>query len=264
MVYPGGSVSMTTMSEAVWLLRKQTMACLFGILLLILILGTSAVWPEDPVIARYDFLFVMAVGIQIALIVGGLETWEEAKVILVFHVVGTVMEIFKTHIGSWIYPEDNVLRLGGVPLFTGFMYAAIGSYLARTLRLFDARFTNYPPMIWTYLLSIAVYVNFFSLHYTADMRNVLFAAAILVFWRTWVHVTPGRFRVSVPLLAVFVGVACLIWVAENIGTYSGTWLYPNQREQWDWVSLSKIGSWFLLMLISWVLVTVIRPPEPET
>ena len=34
-----------------------------------------------------------------------METWDEAKVILMFHVVGTGMELFKTAAGSWIYPE---------------------------------------------------------------------------------------------------------------------------------------------------------------
>src|SRR3546814_1856982 len=48
-----------------------------------------------------------------------METWAEARVILMFHVVGTAMELFKTSVGSWIYPEASVLRLGGVPLFTG-------------------------------------------------------------------------------------------------------------------------------------------------
>ena len=37
------------------------------------------------------------------------------------------MEVFKTEAGSWTYPEDNLLRIGGVPLFSGFMYAAVGS-----------------------------------------------------------------------------------------------------------------------------------------
>ena len=35
---------------------------------------------------------------------------SEAKVILLFHVTGTVMEIFKTSVGSWIYPEAALLR----------------------------------------------------------------------------------------------------------------------------------------------------------
>ena len=57
------------------------------------------------------------------------------------------MEIFKTSVGSWIYPEPSLLRIGGVPLFTGFMYAAIGSYIARCWRLFDFRFTRPPAAV---------------------------------------------------------------------------------------------------------------------
>src|SRR3712207_6887532 len=51
----------------------------------------------------------------------------------------TIMEVHKTAIGSWAYPEASLFRIGGVPLFTGFMYAAVGSYLARVWRLFDFR-----------------------------------------------------------------------------------------------------------------------------
>ena len=94
-----------------------------------------------------------------------LETWEEAKVIVIFHVVGTAMEVFKTSVGSWIYPEVSILRIGGVPLFTGFMYAAIGSYIARAWRLFDFRFTHHPPLWALVLLALAIYVNFFAHHY---------------------------------------------------------------------------------------------------
>ena len=39
---------------------------------------------------------------------------------------------------------EGMLRIGGVPLFTGFMYAAVGSYLVRVYRLFDLRFDRYP------------------------------------------------------------------------------------------------------------------------
>ena len=48
--------------------------------------------------------------IQIAMLAFKLETLAEAKVILIFHVVGTVMEIFKTSAGSWIYPEESFFR----------------------------------------------------------------------------------------------------------------------------------------------------------
>jgi len=52
--------------------------------------------------------------------------------------------LFKTSAGSWLYPEPSLLRIGGVPLFSGFMYAAVGSYIARVWRICDFRFTHYP------------------------------------------------------------------------------------------------------------------------
>ena len=89
-----------------------------------LLLATHFLYPRGAALARYDFLFLAALGVQAALLVFRLETVEEAKVIVAYHVVGTVMEIFKTSVGSWIYPEDAFFRIAGVPLFTGFMYSA--------------------------------------------------------------------------------------------------------------------------------------------
>lgn len=80
--------------------------------------------PAAAPLARYDFLVLFAVTVQGAMLTFHLETPAEAKVILAFHIVGTVMEIFKTHMGSWIYPEPGLLKIAGVPLFSGFMYAA--------------------------------------------------------------------------------------------------------------------------------------------
>src|SRR5208337_5109732 len=108
---------------------------------------------------------------------------DEAKVILAFHLTGTAMEVFKTSVGSWVYPEPSLLRIEGVPLFSGFMYAAVGSYIARVWRLFDFEFTRHPPLCMVSLLALAVYVNFFTHHYFADARLLLFAAAALMFGR---------------------------------------------------------------------------------
>ena len=100
----------------------------------------------------------------------GLETREEARVIVLFHVAGTAMEVFKTAVGSWAYPEPSLLRIGGVPLFTGFMYAAVGSYLARAWRVFDFRFVRHPPLWALVVLAAAAYVNFFAHHVLPDVR----------------------------------------------------------------------------------------------
>jgi uncharacterized membrane protein YoaT (DUF817 family) len=190
-----------------------------------------------------------------------LETLEEAKVILVYHVVGTVMEVFKTHVGSWIYPEPCLFRIGGVPLFSGFMYAAIGSYIARCWRLFDFRFTRHPPLWAMGLLAAGIYVNFFAHHYVADIRLALFALAALLLGRCWVHFKVWRVHRRMPLLLGFALVALFIWLAENIGTFTAVWVYPHQRQAWELVSPSKLGAWFLLMIISYVLVALVNRPQ---
>ena len=75
---------------------KQGWACLFGGVMVALIVGTHLWYPRGAALARYDFLFLAAVAIQVAMLTFKLETLEEAKVILLFHVVGTIMEVFKT------------------------------------------------------------------------------------------------------------------------------------------------------------------------
>lgn len=239
---------------------KQAWACLFGGLMLGMIIVTRLWWPEIGV-NRYDAWFVAALVIQAGMILLRLETLEEARVILIFHIVGTLMEIFKTAVGSWVYPDEALFRIGGVPLFSGFMYACVGSYMARIQRIFDITFTRYPPVWLTVLLALGIYVNFFSHHYFYDFRWWLFAGVVLLYGRSFMHYRVFRFRHSMPMLLAFLLVALFIWIAENIGTWSRAWIYPNQAEGWSMVSLEKLGSWYLLMLISVVLVTLVHPPR---
>ncbi len=240
---------------------KQAFACLFGGAMLALMLATKLFWPEEMGIARYDYLFLAALAIQICLLVFKLETIAEAKVILIFHVVGTVMEVFKTSVGSWIYPEPSIFRIGGVPLFSGFMYAAVGSYLARVTRILDMRYDGYPPLWATVLLALVIYANFFTHHFIIDLRYALFAITAALFLRTTVHYRVFRFRHRMPLLLGFLLVALFIWFAENIGTWSRAWIYPSQHNGWTLVSLQKLGAWYLLMILSFVLVTLVHRPR---
>lgn len=240
---------------------KQAWACLFGALMLALLLGTHLFWPDDAALARYDFLVLAAVAIQGLLLATRLERWDEAIVILVFHIVGTIMEIFKTAQGSWIYPEASLLRVGDVPLFSGFMYACVGSYIARIWRLFEIKFIAYPPRWTAWLLAILAYVNFFTHHYTIDIRYALFAFSVLIFWRTWFVFMPDETPRRMPMLMGALLVSLFIWFAENLGTFAAAWVYPSQREGWHVVPLEKMGSWYLLMLLSFVLVTLVHKPE---
>ncbi|PZO79678.1 MAG: DUF817 domain-containing protein [Mesorhizobium amorphae] len=240
---------------------KQAWACLFGGLILALLVATRLVWQDDWPLARYDFLFLASLAIQVGMLAAKLETPGEAKAILIFHVVGTAMELFKTATGSWVYPEEAFFRIAGVPLFSGFMYAAVGSYLARISRIFDMRYTRYPPLWTTVLLAGAIYVNFFAHHFVWDIRIVLFAATAVLFGRTVVHYRVFRFRHRMPLMLGFFLVSLFIWLAENIATWARAWSYPSQAEAWTPVSAAKLGAWFLLMIVSFVLVTLVHRPK---
>jgi uncharacterized membrane protein YoaT (DUF817 family) len=243
---------------------KQGWACLFGALMLALLIGAHLFYPDSASLARNDFVTLAAVAIQVGMLAFRLENWEEARVILAFHVTGTIMEQFKTQAGSWTYPAGGVLHIGMVPLYSGFMYAAVGSYIARVWRIFGFRFAPYPPRWTTIVLATAIYVNFFTHHWLPDMRWLLFATTALLFWRTRVYFTPFREERWMPLLLGWFLVAAFIWFAENIGTFAHAWSYPDQRHGWTMVRPTKLGAWYLLMIISFVMVSLIHRFECET
>jgi uncharacterized membrane protein YoaT (DUF817 family) len=240
---------------------KQAWACLFGGTLLALVLLTKLFYPPHAWLARYDFLFLVALVIQALLLILRMETVREAKIILVFHVIGTVMELFKTQVGSWQYPEASFFRLGHVPLFSGFMYASVGSFIARITRIFDFRFSRYPSAKATSVLAILIYANFFTHHYLPDIRYLLFLFIAILFGPTWIYYRPYQKYRRMPLLLGFCLVALFIWLAENIGTFANIWVYPNQQNGWHLVHFQKFGSWLLLMIISFILVTLVHKPR---
>ncbi|NOX74346.1 MAG: DUF817 domain-containing protein [Alphaproteobacteria bacterium] len=248
---------------------KQGWACLFGGLLLIAIITSKLIWQQDWPLSRYDALFLFALVTQALFLWFNLESWDEAKVILIYHIVGTVMEVYKLNMGSWDYPDQGIAEIMGVPLFSGFMYASIGSYMARVIRLFDMRFAPYPPFWTSVVLALLIYGNFFTEHFLPDIRVLLFIATIALYWRTRIWFYIGHTPRWMPLpLAAFL-TAFFIWIAENIGTFTATWTYPDQSLR-DWVSFGKFGSWYLLLYVSFVLVTLVfrdalhrEPLHPE-
>ena len=250
--------------ELIMFALKEGWACLFGGAMVALMILTRLLWPDDAALGRYDLLFLSALLLQGLFLVLKLETWREALVILIFHLVGTLMELFKTSAGSWTYPEEAFFRIGGVPLFSGFLYASVGSYMARVMRVLHLRFTNYPPLWMTVALGALIYANFFTHHFVPDIRLLLFLVALLLWGRCWVIFTVDRESRRMPLLVGFALTAFFIYLAENIGTLTATWIYPDQIDGWRPVTLGKYGSWFLLMLVSFVLVTLVhRPAGPK-
>ena len=236
---------------------KAASAALFGILLLLAFVVTASMGSHEFYgFFRYDYLLFYALIIQVCLLYLKLESWAEAKVIALFHLLAMGMEIFLTHpnIASWQYPQPAVFKILTVPLFAGFMYSAVGSFFARSLRLYLVSFENLPRfshMLWLALLS---YINFMSKFFVPDIRLGLFLWSILIFWKTKIRFELQHHSIQLPMLPILLILAFIIWIAENISTFYQIWLYPSQVDAWHMVGWGKLGSWYLLLLLSLVLV----------
>jgi uncharacterized membrane protein YoaT (DUF817 family) len=250
---------------------KQARACLFAGTFLFLLLISRHL----PLLgmARYDFLFLAAIGIQVVLVATRLESLHEVMVLTAFHILGLLLELFKTQPGvaAWSYPEPAFFKVATVPLYSGFMYAAVASYMCQAWRVLGLELRNYPPYWQSVPLAAGVYINFFTHHYLPDIRWLLAAGIVFVFRRCWVYYTPCRTPRRMPLVLSFVLIGFFIWVAENTASYLGAYVYPEQRLGWQVVSLHIMSSWVLLVIVSFIIVADLkhvrtraaRTPEPS-
>ena len=214
-----------------------------------------------PGLARYDSILAACLAIQIVLVTARIETVDELKVLGVFHALGVGLELFKTdpRVGSWAYPEAARFAVAGVPLYSGFMYAAVASFICQAWRRFAVELHDYPPPWASLALALAIYANFFTHHFIVDLRWPLSVAVFLLFRHTAVSfVTRPGTRRRLPLVVWFVLVGACIWVAENAATAGGAWAYPDQRLGWRAVSFGKLHSWALLVILSFVLVADLK------
>jgi uncharacterized membrane protein YoaT (DUF817 family) len=242
---------------------KQAAACVFAGSFLFLLAISSHISIFG--LARYDFLFLSAIAIQIVLVAVRLENWREVAVLSLFHLIGIGLELFKTSpsIRSWSYPEHAFFHLRTVPLYSGFMYASVASYIMQSWRLMKLRITAFPPFPLAVGLCAAIYANFFTNHYIVDLRWPLAACVLLLFWRTQIHFVVTKSERRMPIALSFLLIAFFIWVAENIATYFGAWQYPHQKHQWAIVGPNKISSWMLLVIISFIIVAALKEVFPK-
>ena len=246
------------LTEFLWFGIKEARACLFvGLFFAAIFLMPRAGLFGIP---RYDLLLVVAVAIQLWMVRVKLETWDELKAVCLFHAVGFALEAFKVsgNIQSWSYPDFGYTKIFGVPLFSGFMYAAIGSYIVQAWRLLDIRVRHHPPYWMATAIAVLIYVNFFTHHYIGDYRWYLAACALGLYSRTVVIYRPLDRERQMPLLLGFVLIGFFIWLAENIGTFWGVWRYPNQLGAWSLVHLSKWSSWSLLVIMTFTIVASLK------
>jgi uncharacterized membrane protein YoaT (DUF817 family) len=232
---------------------KQARACLFAFV----IFGAVLVVPRAGVIglARYDVLLAVAVATQAWLLWRRLETPDEARVIAVFHVAGFALEAFKVspRIHAWAYPDPALTKVLGVPLFSGFMYAAVGSYVMQAWRALRLRVERHPPHWMAGGVAAAMYANFFTHHAMPDLRVPLCALALGLYARCEVAFTPRDRERRMPLWLALALVGLFIWIAENAGTFLGVWRYPDQLDAWTTVAIGKWSSWTMLALLAFTL-----------
>ena len=211
-------------------------------------------------IPRYDLLLVIAIAIQAWMVWMKLETWDELKAICLFHVIGFALEVFKTSssIQAWAYPDFAYTKVAGVPLFSGFMYAAIGSYVIQAWRLLDLRIEHHPKLWMASLVALLIYANFFTHHYIGDYRWYIAACVLGLYARTTVVFRPYDRERRMPMLLAFVLTGFFIWLAENISTFFGVWRYPNQIGAWATVSVGKWSSWSLLVIMTITIVANLK------
>lgn len=237
---------------------KEARSCIFPALF-ILVLIASYKLPLYG-LPRYDFIFLAAMLIQILLVAAKIESLSEAVVLSMFHALGLALELFKTHpeIRSWSYPEAGFFKIGTVPLYSGFMYASVASYMCQAWKVFDLRLINLPSYFLSVPLCAAIYLNFFTHHFSFDLRWWLALGVIIVFWKTKVEFRVIEKTREMPLLLAFFLIGFFVWVAENIATFFGAWVYPEQTKAWTFVSVGKISSWVLLVIISFVIVADLK------
>jgi uncharacterized membrane protein YoaT (DUF817 family) len=235
---------------------KELLACLFPAFIFFMLFISKTI--TIPYFPRYDFLLIACLLMQWLMYKFKLESGQELLVITMFHLLGISLEIFKVYKGSWSYGEMAYSKIFDVPLFSGFMYASVGSYVCQAWRWFDLKVLHWPKAWQAFLISILIYLNFFTHHYIFDFRWVITLLLIVVFWKTKVLFTTNNQVRKMPLVISFLLIGFFIWVAENLATYLGAWKYASQHDGWKMVDIGKISSWFLLIVLSIVIVTQLK------
>jgi uncharacterized membrane protein YoaT (DUF817 family) len=234
---------------------QQALSCLFPVLVFAM-LGISHLF--TGIIPRYDFMLIACVAIQIILYKTKIETADEVLVICIFHLLGLMMELFKVRIGSWSYPEFAYTKIGGVPLYSGFMYASVASYLCQAWRRLNVQISGWPQQRMAKLSGAAIYLNFFTNHFLPDARYVIGGFIFCFFMRSVVTFTVRDRNYRMPTIVSFLLIGFFIWLAENFATLLGAWKYAYQHKAWAMVDCQKISSWFFLVIVSFIIVAELK------
>lgn len=137
----------------------QAISCLFPVMIFAALAISKMV--SIPFLHRYDVILLLCLAAQILMMTLRLETLNELKVICLFHLIGISLELYKVHMGSWSYPEEAYTKVFGVPLYSGFMYASVASYIYQALSRLHVQVRSWPHPFLSIGTSLSIYLNFF-------------------------------------------------------------------------------------------------------
>jgi uncharacterized membrane protein YoaT (DUF817 family) len=233
----------------------QAISCIFPVLIFVSLALSSVLNPGIP---RYDLLLLICIVVQLVMYKTGLETRDEVYVITLFHLLGLIMELHKVHRGSWAYPDQAFSKVLDVPLYSGFMYASVGSYICQAWRNLRVELVNWPADYQAMAVGAAIYLNFFTNAFIQDLRLYIFIVLLVVFWRTRFRFRLHERVYHLSATLSFALVGFFIWIAENIATFFGAWKYAYQHKGWQMVAWHKITSWGLLVIVSFIIVAQLK------
>jgi len=235
---------------------KQVLCCIFPASIFILLAISNFI--PVYILFRYDFLLLSCLLVQFFMYKTGLETKDELVVICLFHILGLAMEFFKVQQGSWSYPEYAYSKFFNVPLYSSFMYASVASYMCQAWRRFDLKIIS-SPNVWIAIpLGATLYLNFFTHHFILDLRYPLSLIVLVAYLKSFVKFTPNFKTYQMPVALSFFLIGFFIWIAENVATYLGAWQYSYQHYDWEMVHFQKAGSWTLMAIVSFIIVSELK------
>lgn len=229
---------------------KQVRSSIFALFIFLMLAISHFV----PTIPRYDFLLISCLALQTYMVKSGMESRKELGIVCGFHVVGLMLELYKVRHGSWTYPEFAFSKVGGVPLYSGFMYASVASYILQATRVFNLQFHKMPKTYWAGFCIFLVYLQFFAGAVIGDQRLIVSLVLTGLFWPAKVNFDCRLRTFTMPLTFAFFLIGSCIYAGENIATFLGAWAYPHQLDGWELVHPTKIVSWTLMATVGFVML----------
>lgn len=126
----------------------------------------------------------------------------------------------------------------------------------RDTRTLEHRLGDWARARLPFALAAAIYLGFFAHHFLPDIRLAPIVANVALHSRTriWFRIHDRHWWMPLPVAALPSAVA--LWVAENVGTATGTWIYSGQIRG-EMVSFAKLVSWYLRLYVAFVTVTLV-------